>query len=164
MLVTDAADKVIEFTDAAGNAFAKAYAATNPGTIDGRGLAGFEIINGSEGNDFIFAGDGGSQLWGGSGAVSDWLEGGFGTDSFIGGRYQGADIFNNAEAKDRLLLNDATLSDIVATAEQNGLVAIMFNTGNAIAIQSTEALSAAVVLADGSAWRYNHAAKTWQSA
>ena len=164
LVVENAANKVVEFTDGNGNDFIKAYAATNPGTIDGRGLAGFEIINGSEGNDFIYAGDGGSQLWGGSSAASDWLEGGAGTDIFVGGRYQGADIFNNAEAKDEVHLNDATLSDIIATAEQNGLVAISFNNGNSVAIQSTEALSAAVVLADGSAWRYNHAARTWQNA
>ena len=164
LVVKNAANKVVEFTDGNGNDFIKAYAATNPGTIDGRGLAGFELINGSEGNDFIYAGDGGSQLWGNSGMASDLLTGGAGTDIFVGGRYQGADIFNNAEAKDEVHLSDATLSDIIATAEQNGLIAISFNNGNSVAIQSTEALSAAVILADGSKYRYNHATRNWQTA
>ena len=37
LLIRDAKDKVIEFTDGAGNDFLKAYAATNAGLIDGRG-------------------------------------------------------------------------------------------------------------------------------
>lgn len=164
LVVENATNKVVDFTDANGNDYIKAYAATNAGTIDGRGLAGFELIQGSTGNDFIYAGDGGSQLWGGSGTASDLLTGGSGSDVFVGGRTQGADIFSNAETKDEVHLNDASLSDIVATAEQNGLIAISFNNGNSVAIQSSEALSAAVILSDGSKYRYNHATKNWQSA
>ena len=164
LVVENVTDKVVEFTDANGNDYIKAYSASNAGTIDGRGIAGFDLIQGSTGNDFIYAGDYGSQLWGGSGTASDWLEGGFGSDVFIAGRYQGADIISNAETKDEVHLNDATLSDIVGTSEQNGLIAISFNSGNSIAIQSTEALSAAVILADGSKYRYNHATRNWQTA
>ncbi len=164
LVVQNATDKVVDFTDGAGNDFIKAYAATNAGVIDGRGLGGFELINGSAGNDWIYAGDGGSQLWGGSGAASDMLTGGAGTDIFVAGKYQGADVINNAETKDIINISDATLSDIIATAENNGLVAVTFNNGNAVAVQSSEALSAAFQLADGSAWRYNHATKGWQSA
>ena len=158
-------DKVIDMVDSEGNAFAKAYAATNPGLIDGRGIAGYEIIAGSDaGADLIFAGDGGSQLWGGAGIASDTLIGGGGTDIFVGGKYQGADVFGNASAYDVVYLNDTTLSDIVATAEQNGVITVAFNTGNVIAVYSSQTLSSAFVLADGSAWRFNHATKSWQSA
>ncbi len=165
LVVENATGKVIEFTDSAGNPYAKAYEASAPGIIDGRGLAGYEIINGSSlGSDAIYAGDGGSQLWGGSGTASDLLVGGNGSDIFTGGRTQGADVFRNASSADVVRLNDATLSDIIATAENNGLVAITFNNGNSVAMQSTELLSAAVVLADNSAYRYNHSAKSWQNA
>ena len=164
MVVENATNKVVDFTDGAGNDYIKAYAATTAGTIDGRGLAGFEVITGSTGNDFIYAGDGGSQLWGGSGTASDLLVGGAGTDIFIGGRTQGADVIENAQTKDEVHLNDASLSDIVSTAEQNGLIAISFNNGNSVAVRSTEALSAAVILADGSKYRFNHATRNWQSA
>ena len=165
LVVENATGKVVEFIDGAGNDFLKAYEAGAAGIIEGRGIAGYEVINGSSlGSDEIHAGDGGSQLWGGSGTASDLLIGGGGADIFTGGRTQGADVFRNASSADTLRLNDATLSDIIATAENNGLVAITFNNGNAVAMQSTELLSAAVVLADGSAYRYNHAAKTWQTA
>ena len=165
LLIQDAYNKRIDLTDAEGNDVAQAYAGTNPGVIDGRGLSGFEYIVGSDaGTDIIYAGDGDSRMWGGAGNGADILVGGAGADMFIGGKYQGADTFMNASSSDVVFLNDATLSDIVATGENNGTIAIAFNTGNVVAIQSSEALSAAVVLADGSAWRYNHANKSWQSA
>ncbi len=164
LVVQNAADKVIDLKDAAGNDFVKAYSATTAGVIDGRGLAGFELINGSAGADAIYAGDGGSQLWGGADTVSDAMMGGGGTDIFIGGRTQGADFFLNASSADIVHLNDSALSDIVATAEENGTIGIAFNTGNVVAIQSSEALSATVMLTDGSAYKYNHANKSWQSA
>ena len=164
LAIQNAADKVIDLSDAAGNAFVKAYAATTAGLIDGRGIAGFELINGSAGSDTIFAGDGGSQLWGGGDNVTDVLVGGNGADIFIGGRMQGTDLIVNASSADVVHLNDATLSDIVATAEDNGVVAVAFNTGSVIAAQSTELLSSAFVLSDGSAYRYNHVNKNWQTA
>ena len=96
--------------------------------------------------------------------MTDILVGGNGADIFIGGRTQGADFFLNASAADLVHLNDTTLSDIVATAEENGTIGIAFNTGNVIAVQSSEAYSAAFMLADGSTYRYNHANKSWQNA
>ena len=165
LFIQNANDKIIDFRDGAGNPYAKAYAATNPGVIDGRGLAGYEVITGSDfGNDFIYAGDGGSQLWGGGGFGQDILTGGGGADIFIGGKNQGADIFMNASSADTVNLNDATLSDIVAANEVNGAIALAFNNGNTVAIQSSEVLSSAIVLADGSAYRFNHATKAWQNA
>ena len=165
LTIENVADKIIDLRDGAGNEFVKAYKASAAGVIDGRGIASYEIIEGSSaGTDVIFAGDGGSQLWGGSGTAADALVGGLGTDIFIGGRYQGADNFYSASSADIVNLNDATLSDIVAAVEGNGSVLIAFNTGNVINIQSTELLSAAINLADGSAWRFNHATKSWQGA
>ena len=163
-MIQNAADKVIDLSDSAGNSFLKAYAATTAGVIDGRGLTGFEIINGSAGSDAIFAGDDGSQMWGGADFVQDIMIGGGGTDIFIGGRTQGADVILNASSADIVHLNDASLSDIVATAEDNGAIAVAFNTGNVVGVQSSEALSATFMLADGSAYRYNHATHNWQSA
>ena len=164
LVIQNAPDKVIDLQDVAGNDFLKAYSATAAGVIDGRGLTGFEVINGSSGSDAIFAGDGGSQLWGGLDVASDTLIGGDGTDIFIGGGTQGADVILNAASTDIVHLNDATLNDIIATEENNGAIAVAFNTGNVIGVQSTELFSATFMLADGSAYRYNHAAKTWQSA
>lgn len=165
LLIQNANDKLISFTDGAGNPYAKAYAATNPGVIDGRGLTGYEVITGSDlGGDVIYAGDGGSQLWGGNGNGADVLTGGGGADIFVGGRTQGSDIFFNASSADVVNLNDATLSDIVAAAESDGTIILAFNTGYVIAVQSSEALSSAFMLADGSAYRFNHATKAWQTA
>lgn len=165
LFIANVNDKLIDFTDAAGNSFLKAYSATNAGTIDGRGLGGYEYIVGSDaGADIIFAGDGGSKLWGGAGLGADALIGGGGTDIFTGGKYQGADVFANASSADVVNLNDATLSDIVAASESNNVISLAFNTGNVVAVGSSELLSAAFVLADGSAWRYNHATKSWQGA
>lgn len=165
LFIQNANDKLISFTDGAGNPYAKAYAATAAGVIDGRGLAGYEVITGSDwGGDVIYAGDGSSQLWGGNGSGADVLTGGGGADIFVGGKTQGSDVFFNASSADVVNLNDATLSDIVAAAESNGVIALAFNTGNVIAVQSSEALSSAFVLADGSAYRFNHATKSWQGA
>lgn len=165
LFIQNAYDKVIDFVDGTGNPFAKAYAATNPGVIDGRGIAGFEVIAGSDlGSDFIFAGDGSSSLWGGNGSDSDTLVGGGGTDIFLGSKYAGNDIFVNASATDLIHLGDVLLSDVIATAEVDNAVAVAFNTGNVIMAGSTEPLSAAFILADGSAYRFNHVTKVWQNA
>ena len=165
LVIQNAADKVVDLRDSAGNEFVKAYKASTAGVIDMRGLVGYEIVEGSSaGTDVIFAGYGGSELWGGSGFDADALVGGLGTDIFNGGRFQGADIFYNASSSDIVNLTDASLSDIVGTAEVNGSVLIAFNTGNAVNIQSTELLSAAIKLADGVSLRFNHATKTWQGA
>lgn len=165
LVIQNAANKIIEFEDANENDIAKAYKATTAGLIDGRSYDGFEVIEGSNtGADLIFAGSDGSSLYGGAGSVSDTLIGGAGTDIFVSGKYQGTDVIGNAETKDIINIFDATLSDIVATNAQNGIVAVSFNNGNVIAVSSAQSLSAAFMLADGSAWRYNHATGGWQSA
>ena len=166
LTLQDVADKVIDLRDSAGNETLKAYTASTAGIIDGRGLAGYEIISGAaNGTDIIYAGDDGSMLWGGAGTAADALLGGEGVDTFIAGRNQGMDNIFSAGVEDIVNLNDASLSDIVATAEVEGnKILVGFNTGNVIAVQSSDEVSATFKLADGSTHTYNHATKTWQSA
>ena len=165
LTVQNVTDKVVDFRDYSGNEIIKAYTPSTEGTIDGRGINAVEVIFGAaNGSDVIFAGDGGSALWGGDGSFSDVLVGGGGRNFFYGGRYEGSDVFYNVSSSDVVNLTDATLSDIIAAVEVNGNIAIGFNTGNIITIQSTELLSAAVNLADGSSWRFNHVTKSWQGA
>ena len=163
LTIENVTDKIVDIRDSAGGEFLKAYQASTAGVVDGRGIAAYEIIEGAAtGMDVILAGEGGSQLWGGSGNSADAIAGGNGIDIFIGGRYQGSDVFYNASSADFVNLTDATLSDIVGTLEDNGNIAIGFNTGEIVTIQSTELLSAAINLADGSSWRFNHVTKSWQ--
>ena len=164
LLVKNAVDKVVDFSDRTGKTFLKAYAPSHEGVIDGRGIAGFEVINGSTGSDEIYAGDGNSQLWGGDDSVSDTLVGGAGKDIFISGKEQGADLIIKAATKDTVHLGDATLDDIMSATESNWTISINFNTGNVVTVKGSELLSAKFELADGSAYRFNHISKKWQSA
>ena len=164
LTVENVADKIIDLRDGDGNVFVKAYTPSQAGLIDGRGISGIEIIEGSAaGTDVIFAGDGGSSLWGGSGTAADALVGGAGMDIFNVGRNQGNDNIFTASSTDIVNLTDATLSDIVGTLGNDNGIAIGFNTGTVINIQSTDTLSAAINLADGSSWRFNHTTKAWQN-
>lgn len=163
LVVQEAKDKVIDIRDGNDNPFMKAYAATSSRLIDGRGLGGFEYIVGSDGNvDAIFAGDGGLQLWGGAGVADDTLIGGAGEDLFRTGKTDGNDEIQNAAAIDTVQLYDVTLNDLVAVAENNGLIGLAFNTGGSVIVQSAEALSARFNFADGASFRFNHTTKSWQ--
>ena len=166
LAIQNARDKIIDLSDGAGNTFVTAYEATNPGVIDFRMAAGYEIVSGSSmGADVIFAGNGSSQLWGGWDNAADVFVGGYGTDVFMCGRFFGGDAVLNAASNDVVSVIDSTLSDIVATGSDGmGNVAIAFNTGNFITFQSSELVSAAVVFADGVALRYNHVTQSWQGA
>ena len=165
LTIENVADKIIDLRDGDGNVFVKAYTPSQAGVIDGRGISGIEIIEGSSaGTDVVFAGDGGSSLWGGAGTDADALVGGAGADIFVGGRSQGNDNIFAASSTDVVNLIDASLSDIVGTIGNDTGIAIGFNTGNVINIQSTDTLSAAINLSDGSSWRYNHSTKSWQNA
>ena len=105
------------------------------------------------------------MLWGGAGTAADALLGGEGADTFITGQYQGADNIFSAGVEDIVNLNDATLSDIVATNEVEGnKILVGFRSGNVIAVQSADDLSATFTLADGTSHVYDHTSKTWQSA
>ena len=163
LAIENAVDKIVDVSDASGKAIVKAYLSGEAGIVDGRGLEGYEIIHGSLGEDLIYAGDYGSQLWGNADNAVDSLVGGAGSDFFVGGMNQGADLFFNVSSADAINLNDATLENIVATYENEDKIAIAFDNGNIIGVQSSEALSGAFVLADGSIYRYNHINRTWQN-
>ena len=164
LVFENATDKVINLKDAAGNDFIKAHMSSTAGTVDGRIYSGYQILNGSLGEDLIFAGADGSQLWGNADTASDTLVGGDGSDIFVGGKNEGSDTFQNASAADVINLNDTNLSDIVSTNTRDGSLVISFNTGNSLTVQSTEALSANIIFSDGTNRRFNHATNSWQTA
>ena len=165
LTIENITDKVVDLRNNAGKEIVKAYISSNAGVIDGRGSNAYELIYGApNGSDTIFVGDGGSGLWGGNGSFSDVLVGGAGFDTFLGGRYQGSDNFYNVSSSDVVDLMFTNLSDIVGAWESNGTIIFNFNTGDSLTIQSTDTLSAAINLADGSSWRYNHVTKGWQTA
>lgn len=165
LTITNARDKVIDLRDGNGNDFAKACASTTPCTMDGRTLNGFSCLVGSDaGSNTILAGNTGSYLWGNTGNAFDLLIGGASYDTFFVGKYDGNDAIQNASSADSVNLYDVTLDDIALTTEDSGTVGIAFKSGNVITIQSTDDLSAKINLADGSAYRYNHESKFWQTA
>ena len=166
LTIENVTDKVIDLRDADGNEALKAYSASTAGVIDGRGLNGYQIIDGAaNGTDIIYTADNGSELWGGDGNFADALIGGEGVDIFIAGQYQGADNIFSAGEEDIVYLSDAALSDILAAVDvgDNKLV-VCFKSGGAMAVNSDDSLSATFYLSDGSTHTYNHTNKTWQSA
>ncbi len=144
IIVRDARDKILNFADAYGNVFERAYFASGSGTVDGRGLSGIEIIYGGNFSDnTIYAGDGGSQLWGGI-YGNDVLFGGAGADEFIAGTACGADVIYNANAGDTVNLSTTSLTQLVnATINANGIF-----------IQTVDGSSVAVMGEVGSAFRF----------
>ena len=100
-----------------------------------------------------------NQLWGNvdtsnaifGGGDSDTFTGTNEADTFVSGKNQGSDTFRNISTKDTIYLNDATLSDLVGVKDVNGFIYLNFNTGNTLTIQSSELLSGAIQLADGTA-------------
>ena len=152
LVIENATDKFICLNDNNAYAFLKVYTATRPSVIDGRGLEGFEILNGS---DVIYAGDGNSQLWGGNGFVSDTLVGGGGEDIFIGSKNQGSDFFLNVSSSDEVQLNDVTLNDIMKVEKNDDRIAFSLKTGNTVIIQSAESESGTIIFAD-TIWHFKH--------
>ena len=163
LTIENGRNKVIDFSDSYGNTGLYAYVAGNAGVVDGRAFVNFEIIVGAENkSNSLIAGIGGSNLWGGVGFSADILTGNLGFDNFTIGKNEGNDHIANAAQDDVVDLYDVSLSDIVATSENNGTLAFAFNTGNTVIIQSTETLSAKINLADGLSFRFNHANKSFQ--
>ena len=163
LVIKDATGKLINICDSDSNPYLKAYAATTSEIIDGRDFDGFEIIDGSPDSDTIYAGDDGSRLWGGLGDVADTLFGGDGDDIFVTGQSQGADSLQNVSSADIVRINDAALSDIISTTENNGTISVNFS-DSSISVQCSENLSPKFILADSSTHQYNRETKAWQSA
>ena len=132
--------------------------------INASDSTGENILIGDAKDNIIIGGAGANSLWGGYGSDTDILIGGAGTNDFYYGQNDGNDTIQNASTSDSVNLYDVSLSDIVDFAENNGTISIAFSTGNFIAVENTENLSATFNLADGSKWQYNREAQSWQSA
>lgn len=132
--------------------------------IDASTATGNNSLGGDANANIIIGGSGSNVLWGGLDLADDLLVGGVGANNFFIGKGNGNDVVTNASSTDVVSLFDTTLSDIVAAVGNESAVAIAFNTGNVVVVGSTEALSAEYMLADGSAYRYNHATQSWQEA
>lgn len=123
------------------------------------------LIAGNENTNAIYAGYGGNVLWGGSGFfTNDYLVGGAGADIFMAGRSDGNDVIMNTDVNDTVNLYDANLSDIVSFYGDANSLVLGFNTGNAVAVASSEVFSPKFQLANGESYRYNRATAAWQQA
>ena len=132
--------------------------------VDASNSLGDDVIFGDAKANVIIDGAGNNVLWGGADTADDVLQGGMGADVFFLGKGNGDDVVLNASSADLVNLFDTTLFDIVGTFEANGMISLTFNTGATVTVQSTENLSAAFQLADGSAFRFNNSTKSWQTA
>ena len=157
LIVSDDADNDIRLDGSEGQEF------FNIANIDASNATGDNSLGGDAKANIIIGGSGSNVLWGGEDSADDILFGG-GENVFFLGKANGNDFVANASVTDTVNLYNATLSDIVATSDNNGVISVAFNTGNVIAVQSTDTLSATFTLSDGSAYQYNHATQTWQEA
>ena len=144
LIVRDVRGKLVNFADAFGNVFERAFFASGSETIDGRGLSGTDIFHGGNFSDnTIYAGDGGSQLWGGV-YGNDQLFGGAGADEFIAGTACGSDVIYNAGVGDTINLSTTSLTQLVnATINANGVF-----------IQTADGSSVSVMGEVGAAFRF----------
>lgn len=165
LTIENSRDKIIDFSDSYGNTGFYAYVAGNAGVVDGHAFLNFEIIVGADNqSNNLIAGYGGSSLWGGFGFSADILTGGLGLDNFLLGKNDGNDHVAGASSIDTVSLYDASLSDIVATAVSDNLVAVAFNTGVVVTVENSDSVTPAFQLSDGTSYRYNRANASWQSA
>ena len=90
--------------------------------------------------------------------------GGAGADVFQVGKTDGNDAVFGAVNNDVVYLYDVTVSDIVSYAYDANTIALGLNSGNVISVANGDAISPTFVLADGSAYRFNRVAYSWQNA
>jgi len=166
LIIRDAGGKLINFAGEDGNVAARFFAATEEGTIDGRILNGYQIIQGASFlSNEIYAGSGGSRLWGGS-YGSDYLHGGAGVDEFIAGVGCGHDNIFGAFTEDRINLAATTLSQI-ASVNVIGSVSgecdifMNFTDGSSTTVWSAADEIVNFRLADGSEYSHINATDTW---
>ena len=165
LTIANSRDKLIDFSDTYGNTGVYAYVAGNAGVVDGHAFVNFEIIVGADNqSNNLIAGYGGSNLWGGVGFSADILTGGLGVDNFVIGKYEGNDYVANAAQGDTVNLYDANLSNIVATAANDRQIAIAFDTGFVLTVESTDSVTPAFQLSDGTRYAYNRTTAAWQAA
>lgn len=136
----------------------------NVRAIDASASTGNNALLGDTNSNIIIGGAGSNVLWGGAGTATDTLIGTGGKNTFLLGKNDGNDSVMNASNSDTVNLYDVNLSDIVNCVGADNAIAIQFNTGNTVVVQSSEFLSAKFQLSDGSAYQYNHVNKSWQNA
>lgn len=157
LIITGTGDNDVRLDGSTGQAF------VNVLNLDASTATGNNSLGGDANNNILIGGSGANVLWGGADVASDTLIGG-GVNNFFLGKGNGNDIALNSSSTDAISLFDATLSDIIATAGTGNAVAVAFNTGSVVMVGSNEALSASFLLADGGAYRFNHATQSWQGA
>lgn len=121
-------------------------------------------LGGNSNSNAIYAGQGGNILWGGEDTATDYLFGGAGTDVFQVGKNDGSDAVFGSDYTDVIHLYDVSLSDIVSYAYDANTIALGTNSGSVISVANGDAISPTFVLADGSAYRFNRVAYSWQNA
>jgi len=137
LTVADYADKIITVANGAGAVLGQAFYASGPGTVDGRGLAGTEIlVGGAFGSNLIIAGDGGSHMWANFGGVNT-LVGGAGCDEFIYTAGSGLVAVQNADVFDTVNLFGMTLDQIASVNVTATSTTIGFNDGGALNVQGS---------------------------
>ena len=133
--ILDAVDKIIDVANGNGNISAHVYMSSNAMNIDGRGLAGLEvIIGGSNGGDVIQAGDGGSSLWGGDGNFNDSIYGGAGQDEIFYTTGNGNDEIASVSSEDVINLLGVNLNQISGAMLHDGGSYLKFNDGGTLNI------------------------------
>ncbi|MBR1805191.1 MAG: hypothetical protein IJ774_02265 [Selenomonadaceae bacterium] len=147
LIVRDVRGKIVNFANSAGNVYGHSYMSPTAGTVDGRGLSGYEFIAGADNADnTLIAGDNGAELWGGS-YGNDELFGGGGADNFVAGVGCGNDTIYNAASNDRITLS-ATLDQITGANITSSAVTLNFSDGSTLAVAGT--VGATFALSDGS--------------
>lgn len=137
LTLADYQDRIITIADGAGNILGQACYASSAGVLDGRGLAGTEIlVGGAFGSNLIIAGDSGSSLWANFGGVNT-LIGGAGSDEFIYTAGSGLVFAQNANAFDTINLLGMTFDQIAAVAITPTETTLAFTDGGALNVQGS---------------------------
>ena len=149
LIVRDVRGKILNFATGTGKVYGHSYMSAEAGTIDGRGLSGYEFIAGADNvNNALIAGNDGAELWGGS-YGDDELFGGNGSDNFVAGVGCGNDKIYSAAANDRITLS-ATLDQITGANVTSSAVTLNFSDGSTLAVAGN--VGATFALSDGSTY------------
>ena len=156
--IRDAFNKIIDVAGGDGNVVAHVYMSDKAMTIDGRGLAGLEvIIGGGNGGDVIQAGNGGSSLWGGNGNFNDFIYGGAGQDEIFYTTGNGNDEISNVDSEDIIDLLGVSLNQISGAVINDEGSYIKFTDGGTLNISGR----AGKFILEGKVYRADYENKRW---
>ena len=127
--------------------------------IDATGSQAELELAGDAKSNKIYAGAGNASLWGGTGVANDTLVGGAGQNTFFYEQGNGNDVINGAKDGDTINLFDTSLENILSAEITSGGVAIQFNNGGSITVNSNTEVN--YKLADGSIYTADHSNHTW---